>query len=225
MLLYQGFVLYLVLGIGAFLLPRILKLPATLEPSETPGLTPAWKRRATLAGVVGFALLASFWVEVFAEAPKAAGAIRFLAAGTFLATEIPTPFGAARPGSVSLGVRVALVLLLLGLFFPVLWPWQRVAGLHLVFIGGFTLITFSVATRVVLGHGGCTSLLGQPLPSLQGAGLLLILAAVLRVIGDFNFAARGNFLSVASYLWMLAAATWSWGVLPKVRFAEPEVLS
>ena len=224
LLLYQGFVLYLVLGIGAFLLPRILKVPVT-EIEETRELTAAWKRRAVFAGCAGVALLVSFLVEVFYLAPKTAGAIRFLATGTYLLTEIPAYRGAAKSKSAAWSLRLALVLLLLGLFFPVLWPWQRVAGLHLVFIGGFTLITFTVATRVVLGHSGHARLLSQSMPFLWGAAFLLALAAVFRVVGDFQLAARGNLLSTASYLWMLAAVIWSWWVLPKVRLAEAESFS
>jgi uncharacterized protein involved in response to NO len=223
LLLYQGFVLYLVLGVGAFLLPRILKIPVP-EMEETRELTGAWKRRAIFAVCVGVALLVSFLVEVYYLAPKAAGAIRFLAAGTYLLTEIAAHRGEARSSTVTWSLRLALVLLVLGLFFPVLWPWQRVAGLHLVFIGGFTLITFTVATRVVLGHSGHEELLSQPMPFLWGAAFLLALAAVFRVVGDFQPAARGSLLSLASYLWMVAAVVWGWWVLPKVRFAEAESL-
>jgi uncharacterized protein involved in response to NO len=221
LLLYQGFVLNLVLGIGAFLLPRILKIPVR-EMEETRGLTEAWKRRAIFAGCVGVALLASFLVEVFYLAPKTAGAIRFLATGVYLLMEIPAHRGVAKSPSAAWSLRVALVLLVLGLFFPVLWPWQRVAGLHLVFIGGFTLITFTVATRVVLGHSGHAEVLSQRMPFLWGAAFLLILAAVFRVVGDFQLATRGSLLSTASYLWMVAAVIWSWWVLPKVRHTEAE---
>jgi uncharacterized protein involved in response to NO len=97
-----------------------------------------------------------------------------------------------------------------------------VAGLHLVFIGGFTLITFTVATRVVLGHSGHAEVLSQRMPFLWGAAFLLILAAVFRVVGDFQLATRGSLLSTASYLWMVAAVIWSWWVLPKVRHTEAE---
>jgi uncharacterized protein involved in response to NO len=223
LLLYQGFVLYLVLGIGAFLLPRILKISMP-ELDERRELTAVWKRRAFFAASVGVALLVSFLVEVFYLAPKAAGAIRFLAAGAYLVTEIPAYRGGAKSKGPGWSLRLALVLILLGLFFPVLWPWQRVAGLHLIFIGGFTLITFTVATRVVLGHGGHSELLSQSMPFLWGAAFLLALAAVFRVVGDFQPTARGSLLSLASYLWMVAAVVWSWWILPKVRHAETESL-
>jgi hypothetical protein len=125
-------------------------------------------------------LLTSFFVEVFAVMPKLAGVMRFLAAAAFLGVEIL--FGRSTVPSVTVTrcLRVALLLLLLGVLFPVIWPMQRVAGLHIVFIGGFTLITFTVATRVVLGHSGKGHLVMQPLPFLRVAAGLLVIAAILR---------------------------------------------
>jgi len=222
LLLYQGFILYLVLGVGGFLLPRFLGLPARSEMPDGAEASTAWKRRALFAAATGFVLLASFVLEVFAAIPKGAGTLRFLAAAVFLAAEIP--FHRSSGGGVTIirSLRLGLILLLLGLLFPVLWPMQRVAGLHLVFIGGFTLITLTVATRVVLGHSGLAHLTTAPLPFLRMAAVLLFIAAFLRVAGDFQWALRGRLLDFASYSWMLAAGIWSWRVLPKVRLPDLE---
>ena len=140
----------------------------------------------------------------------------------FLAMEIPVHRFPTPAPTIPQNLRLALILLLLGLLFPVLWPGQRVAGLHVIFIGGFSLVTFTVATRVVLGHSGQGHFFGQPLPFLRGAAGLLILAAVFRVMGDFFPIRRGPILELAAYLWMLAAGIWSWRVLPRVRIADPE---
>ncbi len=223
LLLNQGFVLYLILGVGGFLLPRILILPAKPELPETREVSPPWQRRALFAAGIGVVLLASFVIEVFTSSARIAGIVRFLAAGTFLASEIPAHLSAARPVTISRSLRLALILLVLGLLLPVLWPWQRMAGLHLVFIGGFTLITFTVATRVVLGHSGNGHLFTEPLPFLRTAAALLLVAAALRVAGDFLPATRGTLLDIASYAWMLGAGVWGWRVLPNVRIADSEL--
>jgi len=186
--------------------------------------SPRWKRHALFAGAVGVLFFASFIVEVFAEAPRIAGAIRFVAATVFLAMEIPAHHSNGPAGTMTRSFRWALILILLGLFFPVLWPWQRVAGLHLIFIGGYTLITFTVATRVALGHSGHGHLFSTPLLFLRGAAVLLVAAAIFRAVGDFFPIHRGLLLDLAGYLWMLAAAVWGWRVLPNVRIAEPETL-
>ncbi len=91
--------------------------------------------------------------------------------------------------------------------------------MHVVFLGGFSLITFTVATRVVLGHSGNEALFETRLPSLQLATLLLLAGAVLRAIGDFS-PERPHWLTAASYLWMLAAGLWGFAILPKVRIAD-----
>ena len=222
MLINQGFVLYLVLGIGGFLLPRILKLPPKPEFPESRTPPPGWWRTAVFAASVGVALLATFVFETFTGATRIAGAARFLAAAVFLASEIPAHLSTTPRITIVLCLRIALVFILLGLFFPVFWPAQRIAGMHVVFIGGFSLITFTVATRVVLGHSGFGHLFPTRMPFLIGTALLLITALVLRTAGDFIPLARPSMLSHASYLWMLAAGVWGWRVLPKVRIADLE---
>ncbi|HEX5177132.1 MAG TPA: NnrS family protein [Chthoniobacteraceae bacterium] len=220
LLLYQGFVLYLVLGIGGFLLPRFLVLPAKPELPETREITAQWGRRALFALAIGLVLLASFVVEVFTIAPRMAALMRFLAAATFLASEIPLHRSAARRVTLTRALRLALILLVLGLFFPVLWPWQRVAGLHLVFIGGFTLVAFTVATRVVLGHTGQGHLVAEPLRFLRATTALLLIGAAFRISGDFFMESRGPLLNAASYAWIAAALVWSWRVLRRVRVPD-----
>lgn len=222
MLLHQGFVLYLVLGIGGFLLPRILKLPPKPEFPESRTPPPGWRSAAIFAASIGLVLFASFVFEVLTGATRTAALIRFVAAGAFLASEIPAHRSAAPRLTIIICLRAALVFILFGLLFPVFWPMQRVAGMHVVFVGGFSLITFTVATRVVLGHSGFGHLFPTRLPFLIATALLLICGMSLRIAGDFLFLQRGSLLGDASYLWMLAAAIWGWQVLPKVRIADPE---
>ncbi|MHA3774373.1 NnrS family protein [Verrucomicrobiota bacterium sgz303538] len=220
LLLYQGFVLYLVLGIGGFLLPRFLQLPQPAFPeSRTPSAE--WLRHAGVALAAGALLLTSLVLEVFSPWFRSAAVLRFGTAAAFLFWQIP--FLRSEPGlTIIRCLKLSLVLLIFGLAFPGFWPAQRVAGLHLVFIGGFTLITFTVATRVVLGHSGQSHRFTTRLSFLVATAVLLLLAAVLRVVGDFTLSVRGSLLSYASYLWILAAAVWGWRVLPSVRRPDTE---
>jgi uncharacterized protein involved in response to NO len=221
LLLHEGFVLHLVLGIGVFLLPRFLDLPRHEYPeSRTP--PPGWNIRALSAAATGGALFASFALEALFAAPRLAGVVRTAAATIYLLSELPLHRSGLPRLTITLCLRTALVVLTCGLLFPVLWPEQRVAGLHVVFIGGFTLITFTVATRVVLGHSGGSALFQTRLPFLVVTALLLLIGLALRVSGDFSPEARPALLNGASYLWMLAAAVWSWRVLPRVRRPEPD---
>jgi uncharacterized protein involved in response to NO len=219
-LLVQGWVLLLILGVGGFLLPQFLGLPQTGFPvSRTP--PPGWTSRALSAAAAGIVIDATLFAEGLFFHSRAAHAIRCITVGGYLLANIP--FHRAKVPNVTLTVclRAALVLLVAGLAFPLCWPLQRVAGLHVIFIGGFSLMVLSVATRVVLGHSGNRHLFPAPLPFLRIAALLLVAAAVVRAVADFIPVTRNHWLNGASYAWMLGAAVWSWRVLPKVRIPDP----
>ena len=220
-LLNEGWVLLLIIGIGGFLLPRFLGIPQPEFPeSRTPH--PGWKSRALIAAATGIVITVTLIAESLAFHPFAAHVIRCAAAGAYLLTTVP--FLHARVPNVTLTIclRAALVLLIAGLVFPLCWPLQRVAGLHVIFIGGFSLITLTVATRVVLGHSGNSHLFTTPLPFLITAGFLIVTATGLRAFGDFVPLTRNHWLNAASYAWMLGASVWAWRVLPKVRIADLE---
>lgn len=219
-LLYQGFVLYLLLGVGGHLMPRFLAL-SHKESLETGELSPEWWRKTAIALVVGMLLFATFALEVFTTWIGFSAWLRFGAVAVFLFWQIPVNRSKART-TLARCLKLSLVLLVLGLCFPGFWPTQRVAGLHLVFIGGFTLISFSVATRVVLGHSNQSHFFATRLPFLIATAVLLVISAALRIIGDFTLGVRGPVLNYASYLWMFAAAFWAWRLLPSVRVPDSE---
>lgn len=220
-MLYEGFVLCLVLGIGGFLFPRILKMPRPeLPESRTP--PPGWWPAALLAGGTALVIVASFIAEIFTGAVRTAGVVRFVAASAFLISQLRADVFASPRQTIPFCLRAALAFIVLGLLFPAFWPAQRAAGLHVIFIGGFTLVTFTVATRVVLGHSGLGHLFKTRLAFLIVSAVLLVSATALRVAGDFALPDRTALLNGASHAWMLGAAAWSWFVLPKVRIADPE---
>lgn len=220
MLLNQAFVLFLLLGVGTFLLPRFLRLRGVRPMVEERTASPGWWLRASFSGATGLALLGSYWLEAGQPAAPAAVWLRAIAAIGFLAAMVPFHRQSLPVRTAPLAAQVALLALVAGLVFPLLWPGQRIAGLHVVFLGGFSLITFTVATRVVLGHSGNEALFETRLPALQVAAFLLLAGTVLRTVGDF-LPTRPHWLSAASYLWMLAAGVWGFSVLPKVRRADP----
>ena len=219
-LLNQAFVLFPLLGIGTFLLPRFLRLRDVRTMAEERTASTGWWLRAAFSFATGLALLGSFWLEATRPAAPAANWLRTLAAIVYLAAMVPFHRQSLPLRTAPLAAQLALLALAVGLIFPLFWPAQRIAGLHIVFLGGFSLITFTVATRVVLGHSGNEALFETRLPSLQIATFLLLAGAALRAFGDFS-PERPHWLNAASYAWMLAAGVWGFSVLPKVRFADP----
>ena len=220
-LLNQAFVLFLLLGVGTFLLPRFLRLRDVRTMAEERVASLGWRLRAAFSGATGLVLLGSYWMEACNPATPAAAWLRGIAAIVFLAVMVPFHRQPRPLRTAQLAAQLSLLALAAGLIFPLFWPGQRIAGLHVVFMGGFSLITFTVATRVVLGHSGSEALFETRLPSLQIATLFLLTGTVLRAVGDF-VPGRPHWLSAASYLWMVAAAGWAFSVLPKVRVADPD---
>jgi uncharacterized protein involved in response to NO len=218
--LNQAFVLLLILGVGTFLLPRFLAIQGIRPLDEERTASRAWILRALAAAGVGITMLVSYWLEAAYALVTPAAMVRGGAVVIYLLCMVPI-FRTSNPGkTVPLAVNIALVSVVLGLAFPLFWPGQRIAGLHVVFLGGFSLITFTVATRVVLGHSGHGHLFRTRLPILLGVIGLLLIATVLRVIGDFLPEQRAIDLNWASYLWMGAAAAWGMAILPKVRIPD-----
>lgn len=220
-LLYQAFILCLLLGVGGFLLPRFLGLhtPADEAQEETPEV---WRRRAFLAGITAGLILITFSVEAWSGNLRHWGMLRALIATAYLMSQVPLYSGKIPSATVAQSLRLGFVLLIVGLFLPAIWPGQRVGALHLVFVGGYTIITVCVATRVILGHSGQGALVQHRIPFLTGTVVLLLLGGTLRVWGDFVPAWRPSMLNLASYAWMLAAALWGWRVLPRVRIPDSE---
>ena len=220
-LLNQGWVLLLILGIGGFLLPRFLGIPKREFPeSRTP--PPGWTSHALVAGVTGVAITATIVGDAIFPQSRLALIARFFTAVVYLLAMVPFASAAIPNATLTVCLRAALVLLIVGLCFPLFWPLQHFAGLHVIFVGGFSLITITVATRVVLGHSGHSHLFPTALPFLVTAALLIVTATVLRVLGDFLPATHNHWLNGASYAWMLGAAVWAWRVLPKVRIPDSD---
>ncbi len=219
-LLYEMWLLLLILGVGSFLIPRILQVPPSAAECNA---MPGWGAQALGAGATGVALLALAGFEAFYPGAVRAIAVgRFVVVAGFFFSQIGLHRGQAARVTIPKSLNVAILFLLAGLLFPAFWPEQRMAALHLLFIGGFGLMTLTVATRVVLGHSGFDFLFTSRLPFLAATGLFFAAAALLRAGADFFAPLRSDTLSIAAMVWMAGAALWGWKVLPKVRLADPE---
>lgn len=88
------------------------------------------------------------------------------------------------------------------------------AALHLVFVGGYSLMTFAVATMVILSHAGEARRLRRPSWALRltGGGVLTALALRLASVAfpDRYF----ELLGAAVAVWLVAALAWLVHVAP-----------
>jgi uncharacterized protein involved in response to NO len=199
LLLFQGLLLPPVLGIGAFLFPRILGGAFGVP-------TPAERRRKTLRAMAAALLLAgSFPLEAFGWV-KLGGLLRVAVCVSYLILEVrwkKAPGDPAR-GSWTTGLHWALLLAFCGIATA---PWladQRVAVEHLLYIGGFGLLMLVVASRVLFGHSGDLDGFSKRSWTVRIFILLAILAATTRTSANFI---PTILLSHYKY------AAWTWGIL------------
>ena len=94
-----------------------------------------------------------------------------------------------------------------GVALSALWPDYRVAALHVLFIGGFSLMAFGVATHVSLGHLGLDHLSAGRPPAVIVLAIAFALALMARVAADASDA-YFDYLSWAAAAWLIGSGIW-----------------
>ena len=220
LLFYQAFILLPILGVAPFFFPRFGGLPspqASLPNFRDP--TREWSIRAAIAAAFAVALVATFVWEAFGSA-RWAGIVRSVMAAGFIVWQVPLRFKAGQVGTLGRVVQIAVVLLVLGLLLPALFPAHRLALLHVLFIGGFNVITLAVANWVIFGHSGAGPKGRAKLAYVRwGCGVILFALAT-RLSADFFPQVRTSHLAYAALAWVVGMAIWSWKILPRVRLAD-----
>lgn len=214
LLLYQAFILLPILGIGPFLLPRFFGLESShsLPAMRTPNL--AWGRKAGLALAAGLIIVASLFLEASGW-HRLAHLVRFGTTLVYLWLEFPFRHARAAGGALGISLWIAFGVLLAGFLAIAIFPAYRVGLLHLSLIGGFAVIAFVVATRVVYGHSGNLAQLKRPNRWLIVAVSLMLFASATRASADIWPAIRVSHYIYGALIWIAAALLWSWHVLPK----------
>jgi uncharacterized protein involved in response to NO len=218
LMLNEGFVLFPILGVGAFFFPKLLG-GAKPAPSDLQIAAGLWTIRAVVAGATGLVIWSSFVLETLGWI-RTAAFVRSLTTLTYLLAQghlFEKPSG---PPFLAHCFRLGAVLLVVGLLLPVALPGYRLANLHLTFIGGFSIILFTVSTRVIIGHAGQSHLFQKRLRFLVLALALLMVAMVARVGADFIPPARNSHLVYAALIWILAAIVWACALGPKLSLSD-----
>jgi uncharacterized protein involved in response to NO len=215
----QGFVLLPILGIGPFILPRFFGMESAHDFPEA--LTPSkdWWRKAAVALASGLLVLGSFFIEAFGRERVAYG-LRFAVTFAYLLLEFPFRRAPKLSNVFGLALRIAFGLVLAGFLLVFIVPELRVSLLHLTLVGGFALITFVVATRVVFGHSGQLEQLQKSNHWFLLALGLMLFGMATRISGDFWPKIMASHYIYGSVLWAAGVLIWSWRVLPKVCWSE-----
>jgi uncharacterized protein involved in response to NO len=218
LMLNEGFVLFPILGVGAFFFPKLLG-GAKPESSDLRIATKLWIKRAAIAALTALVIRISFVLEALGWI-RTAALMRGLTTFTYFVMQgrlLEKPSG---PPFLAHCFRLGALLLVLGLLLPAALPAYRLANMHLTFIGGFSVILFTVSTRVIIGHAGQSHLFRKKLRFLVATLTLLIIAMIARVGADFIPPARNSHLVYAALVWLLAATVWAVALTPKLSLNE-----
>jgi Uncharacterized protein involved in response to NO len=220
-LAYQGFVLLPILGIGPFILPRFFGLPSPHDFPEALVPSGAWVKKAALASSAGVLILISFLVES-AGWLRTAYVLRFGTTLLYLLIEFPFHLAPKINNALGLSLRLAFVALVSGFILVAAFPVWRVGLLHLTLIGGFAVITFTVATRVMFGHSGNPEKLKQKNWWLIIAVGIMLFAMATRISGDFWPKILPTHYSYGAILWIFGVLLWAIYTIPKVLIVDTE---
>jgi uncharacterized protein involved in response to NO len=104
----------------------------------------------------------------------------------------------------------------LGLVAAAALPRFEITAWHLVFVGGYGLLTLAIATRVVVSHGGHDMAEEN---RVLGAGVVaaVVVALALRLASDGGSPEAMRRDALAAAAWALAWALWLAAAWPRVR--------
>lgn len=205
----QGMLLSLVLGVGGRLIPALLgftPMPSPAVPTDAPIST--YVRELPLALVTSaVVLLLSFPLEAWQQVALGRW-LRALVVG-FVAYRFwgihHYPHTKTR---LAFWLWVSAWLTVAGFLGFAASPAHAVDFLHLAFIGGFGLMTLVIATRVTVAHGGFPAARWEDAPTLAAVGILIVLAAMTRLVVAWLPRAYDPHIILAAVFWVLAFIVW-----------------
>jgi uncharacterized protein involved in response to NO len=213
----QGFILSVVIGVGGFLGPRLMGLFQPLiavQGAVSSEILRIRKKTVRFHLAMGFLFFLSFWAEgldlrFFAYALRAV-----VVTVTLLRSRAWPRWPRASDFYVWL-LWASFWFVVAGSWAIVLFPKYRIEMLHLIFIGGFSLMTFSVATMVAMSHAGEPDRLRRPMWILWLVAFGIGIAVVLRAAAPFYLAVYFRILAFSSFCWLVVGVSWLCFIFPK----------
>jgi uncharacterized protein involved in response to NO len=212
-LLSLGLVLSLVLGLGGLLVPTFSEMK---NPLRIPFIAGAHRRgpRIGLYLVLVVALAGAFALE-WAGRNRMGAMTRAVAGSAMLLLVWKLLQLPGRRSLSAFAMWSSGWLLFAGLWLMALVPDRPMLGLHVVFVGGFGLLTLAIGTRVVVAHGR-HGLVAEPVvfSPLVAAGVVLALLS--RVAAEIVPARGPALLGLAGAFWCFAWLLWLKEGVPRV---------
>lgn len=202
LLVEQGVFLCLAIGIGSLVLP----LMGGASPPPDLGSAPRETWKALAYAGAGVAIFLSLLLEQLGfdrSGPLLRAMVVAIGLG-FGGGALRLP---GKPGAHRKLVWLAVWLMPVGLIASVIWPDYRVPAMHILYIGGFSLLVFGVGSHVAMSHLNMEQLaLGRPAAVIiVGAAFLIALSARLAADASNTYYVH---LGWASAGWIAGSAVW-----------------
>lgn len=214
----QGFILAVVAGVGGFLAPRLMGLYEAVKPSEVCTMEEAGrlrKRKVQIHLLAGTLFFLSFCFDIPGFETWAHG-IRALVVTAVLIWTRSLPRPPRVPDFFAKLLWISMWMIPIGLWLIVFFPKYEKEMLHITFIGGLSLMTFAVATMVVLSHSGQAHRLRKPLFILWMVLIGVILTLGFRLAAALKGAWYFPLLGFAASLWIVVGVSWLCFVAPGI---------
>jgi uncharacterized protein involved in response to NO len=205
LLLYQGFLLGPVMGVGIFLFPRLLGNTFG-EPEPGAPTRRSWRHMIVAAA----ALLASFAVEAWIH--PTVGMLLRAAAFVFALAHVRwfRASESGKAGTLANALRAwCLPLAVVGLTGAAIFQTHPIAFEHLLFVGGFGLLCLIAGSRVLFGHSGFVEGFAMRSWSARIIVSCVVLAALTRWSADYLPKVTISHYEYAAYAWGGAGLLWA----------------
>jgi uncharacterized protein involved in response to NO len=209
-MLHLGFPLQIVLGVSGFLTPFLMGY--TLDP-QTPESPINWRQNKWFIKVIPI-LVASFITVSFCLDGTPGLYLRAFAVSAFLIAFARINRFPKTRVTYTLLFYFSCWMIVLGTWVSALFPRDPWMGMHLIFIGGFSVMIFSFGTLVLMSHAGKAIQLKESLWGLRLSGSFLFVALAFRVCASVFVEFYGTLILLASLSWILAAVMWAAWLAP-----------
>jgi uncharacterized protein involved in response to NO len=204
-LLTEGMVMLLVLGVGGFLGPRLLGFAAPPNPQMTFVSSVSSVVESLTAGlVILISLVAEYRFDLSRMAYVRAFVVSIVVIKSLQLWKLPVA-----KTTLAKSIWIAHWVLAIGVWVVAAAPRFRADFLHILFIGGFSLLIFAIATRVTLSHGGHDLAQERHSWPLRIGVTLALVAMLARVGAPFAAASYFAHLAWAAILWMAGMLVWA----------------
>jgi uncharacterized protein involved in response to NO len=213
----NGALMAIVLGIGGRLIPGILGWQdvVNVQRDKYEKATDFISSVPTLIWISVILFLSSYFIEGFVQ-PRLALSLRAIVICIF-AFRFWRLYRAPKEKSyLTWSIWAAAWCFVVGSLLNIFWTDRYVHSLHTILVGGFSLLTVLVATRVTLAHGSEGRGAEKTSLFIPVFTMLLLFAMVTRVTAVLWPSIYLNHLSYASLTWILGFGLWFWFAIPKM---------